>query len=69
MFRNIALLVGGLASLCPVALPAQEAVLGQKYGHGVHAYFAGDYPDGVRAIDHGHPGPDRKTPASSTSAA
>ena len=44
MFRNIVVLVAGLASLSTVPLPAQEAVLGQKYGRGVHAYFAGDYP-------------------------
>jgi hypothetical protein len=43
MFRNIVVLVGGLASLSAVPLFAQEAVLGQEYGAGVHAFFAGDY--------------------------
>ena len=42
MFRSIVLLVGGLASLSTVSLFAQEAVLGQEYGSGVHAYFTGD---------------------------
>ena len=44
MFRSIVLLVGGLVSLGTGSLFAQDAVLGQKYGLGVHAYFAGDYP-------------------------
>jgi len=43
MFRSIVVLVGGLASLGTVPLFAQEAVLGQEYGAGVHAFFAGDY--------------------------
>jgi hypothetical protein len=43
MFRSIVVLVGGLASLSAVPLFAQEAVLGQEYGAGVHAFFAGDY--------------------------
>ena len=43
MFRNIVLLLGGLALVCASSLFAQDAVLGQKYGLGVHAYFAGDY--------------------------
>ncbi len=43
MFRSIVLLVGGLASLFSVSLFAQEAVLGQEYGAGVHAFFTGDY--------------------------
>jgi hypothetical protein len=43
MFRSIVLLVGGLALLSAVSLSAQEdAVLGQRYGSGVHAYFAGE---------------------------
>lgn len=49
MGRCIVLLVGGLASLWAVSSQAQEAVLGQKYGLGVHAYFSGDYP---KAFDH-----------------
>ena len=51
MFRSIVLLVGGLASLWATSLPAQDAVLGQKYGQGVHAYFSGDYSQALRAID------------------
>jgi tetratricopeptide (TPR) repeat protein len=43
MFRSIVLLVGGLASLSTVSLLAQDAVLGQEYGAGVHAFFTGDY--------------------------
>jgi hypothetical protein len=43
MFRSIVLLVGGLASLSTASLFAQDAVLGQEYGAGVHAFFAGDY--------------------------
>jgi hypothetical protein len=42
MFRSIVLLVGGMASLCAGSVFAQDVVLGQKYGLGVHAYFAGD---------------------------
>lgn len=42
MFRSIVLLVAGLASLNTVSLFAQDAILGQKYGRGVHAYFTGD---------------------------
>ena len=43
MYRSIVLLVAGLASLCTVSLSAQEAVLSQEYGSGVHSYFAGNY--------------------------
>ena len=43
MFRSIVVLVGGLASLWANSLPAQNVILGQKYGQGVHAYFSGDY--------------------------
>jgi hypothetical protein len=44
MVRSIAvLLVGGLLSACAVPLWAQEAILGQMYGNGVHAYFSGEY--------------------------
>ena len=42
MFRNIGLLIGGLTSLWTVTLLAQDAVLGETYGNGVHAYFACD---------------------------
>ena len=43
MFRSFVVLVATLASLISVAASAQDAILGQKYGDGVHAYFAGDY--------------------------
>ena len=43
MFRCIALVVGAVVYFSANSLPAQDAVLGQKYGYGVHAYFAGDY--------------------------
>ena len=44
MVRSIAvLLVGGLLSACVCRFWAQEAMLGQTYGNGVHAYFSGDY--------------------------
>jgi hypothetical protein len=43
MFRGIVLLVGGLASLWAVSSSAQDAVLGQQFGLGAHAYFSGDY--------------------------
>ena len=49
MSRNIVVLVAGLAALYAVPAPAQEAILGQIYGQGVHAYFAGDY---TRAYEH-----------------
>lgn len=44
MCRSFLLLVGGLAWLSVVPLFAQDPAFGQKYGHGVHAYFSGDYP-------------------------
>jgi hypothetical protein len=43
MIRRISLVVAGLASLWAISLRAQEAVLGEMYGNGVHAYFAEDY--------------------------
>ncbi len=43
MFRGIVVFIGGLALLSASTLSAQNAALGQKYGSGVHAYFAGDY--------------------------
>ncbi len=44
MMRSIVVLVaGGLLSICAVTAQAQDAILGQMYGNGVHAYFAGDY--------------------------
>ena len=43
MFRTFYLLVGGLALLWTASSQAQDAVLGQLYGKGVHAYFSCDY--------------------------
>ncbi len=43
MFRTFVLLVGGLACLWSATSQAQEAVLLQLYGKGVHEYFSGDY--------------------------
>jgi tetratricopeptide (TPR) repeat protein len=39
----VLLVVGALASLWTLSSRAEEAVLGQLYGSGVHAYFSGDY--------------------------
>jgi hypothetical protein len=61
MFRSIVLLIGALASLSAASLLAQDAVLGQNYGAGVHAYFTGDsmkaYEQLTAAIDHGSKDP------------
>jgi hypothetical protein len=61
MFRSIGLLVGGLVSLAASSLAAQDAVLGQSYGSGVHAYFSGDamgaYEKLTAAIDGGSKDP------------
>jgi tetratricopeptide (TPR) repeat protein len=43
MFRAIVVLVGGLVLFHAAAASAQQAVLGQEYGSGVHSFFAGDY--------------------------
>jgi hypothetical protein len=43
MFRRLVWLSAGLAWLTAGSLSADDAVVGQKYGAGVHAYFAGDY--------------------------
>jgi len=43
MFRTFVLLAGVLASLWTLSSQAQEAVLGQLYDKGVHAYFSSDY--------------------------
>lgn len=48
MLRTLVLLVGSFVAFSAVNLPAQDAVLGQLYGNGVHAYFAGDF---VKAHD------------------
>ncbi|MBN2476283.1 MAG: hypothetical protein JXB62_16845 [Pirellulales bacterium] len=43
MYRSLSLLAGGMVMLWGVSLCAQDAVLAQKYGSGVHAYFSHDY--------------------------
>ena len=43
MYPRLAVLAGGLILLCTVPLAAQDAVLSQMYGSGVHAFFSGDY--------------------------
>jgi hypothetical protein len=43
MLRNLVLLGCGVVLLSTASAPAQDAVLGQLYGNGVHAYFAGDF--------------------------
>jgi hypothetical protein len=42
MMRSLVVLVGALVSLTAATSNAQQVVLGQLYGSGVHAYFAGD---------------------------
>ena len=55
--RCVVLLVGGLILAASASAHAEEAILGQMYGNGVHAYFAQDYlkahQDLTAAID-GH---------------
>ena len=43
MSRTLILALGGLLVLGTVSVNAQESVVGQHYGEGVHAYFAGDF--------------------------
>ncbi len=43
MSRRFAVLVGGLLLLGTTSVRAQDAISGQTYGAGVHAYFTGDY--------------------------
>ncbi len=43
MSRNIFFAAAGLVLFCTMPLAAQDAVLGQLYGNGVHAYFGQDY--------------------------
>ena len=43
MSRSAMLLVGGWVLVLSTALRAQDGVLGQMYGNGVHAYFAHDF--------------------------
>jgi len=49
MYPRLAVLAGGLILLCTVPLAAQDAVLSQMYGSGVHAFFSRDYG---RAYEH-----------------
>jgi hypothetical protein len=49
MFRSLTLLAAALLSLSAPSLGADDAVLGQMYGSGVHAYFSRDY---VRAYEY-----------------
>jgi len=44
MFRSFVLLVGGLAWLWAASSQAQEPVLLQLYGKGVHEYFPAIIP-------------------------
>ncbi|MEN6451731.1 MAG: hypothetical protein ABFC96_14665, partial [Thermoguttaceae bacterium] len=61
MGRAIAVLVGGLVLFHAVAAPAQNAVLTEEYGAGVHAFFACDfnkaYDQLTAAIDGGSKDP------------
>jgi tetratricopeptide (TPR) repeat protein len=44
MMRSILVLAAaGVLALCATAVQAQDAILGQMYGSGVHAYFSGEY--------------------------
>jgi len=43
MYRRLALLAGGLVLLSAASLFAQDGLLSQMYGRGVHAYFSEDY--------------------------
>ena len=43
MVRNLTLLVGALVLPSAVSLHAEDAVLGQLYGSGVHAFYSRDY--------------------------
>ena len=43
MSRSLFFLVAGWVLVSSAPLLAQDAVLGQIYGNGVHAYFAQDY--------------------------
>jgi hypothetical protein len=43
MYRSILFVIAALALLSPMPLAAQDAILGQVYGSGVHAYFGEDF--------------------------
>jgi tetratricopeptide (TPR) repeat protein len=49
MFWRFAVLSGGLLVLCTASVCAQEPILDEMYGSGVHAYFSQDYQ---QAYDH-----------------
>jgi tetratricopeptide (TPR) repeat protein len=49
MHRNLCLLAAGVVLLWAGSLSADDAVLSQMYGSGVHTYFSGDY---VEAYEH-----------------
>jgi hypothetical protein len=57
MSRRLTVLAGGLVLLCAVPLAAQDPVLSEMYGSGVHAYFSQDfnqaYQDFTGAVDAG----------------
>jgi len=57
MYRSLILLGGGLVTLWTLSLHAQDAILGELYGRGVHTYFSRDYAEAHRyltkAIDGG----------------
>ena len=61
MSRSVFFLVAGWVLVSSAPLTAQDAVLGQIYGNGVHAYFAQDYLKAhqlfTSAIDGHTPGP------------
>ena len=61
MYRSLTLLVGGLAALWAASLHAQDAILGQLYGRGVHTFFSRDYAKAhqylTKAIDGGSKDP------------
>jgi hypothetical protein len=51
MIRSLVLLVGCWASLWTIAAQAQNAVLGQLYGKGVHSYYSGDYAAAIQEFN------------------
>jgi hypothetical protein len=48
MVRALVLALAATVALCCAPLGAQDIVLGQMYGQGVHAFFAGDYLEAHR---------------------
>ena len=51
MFRTIILLAAAAVLLPAVSLQAEDAVLGQLYGSGVHAYYSNEYVKAHKAVD------------------